>query len=139
MFRHVGIVVKDLEKQLQFYRDYLGLEVYYSQIEKGKFLENLIGYSKVEPLIYKLGKNNNIIVELLYFKDYENVNNKKLINNGITHFALTIENLDELYILLKSKGINFINPPELSDDKKHKVCFCQDYDLNYVELVEKMK
>ena len=139
MFRHVGIVVKDLEKQLQFYRDYLGLEVYYSQIEKGKFLENLIGYSNVEPLIYKLGKNNNIIVELLYFKDYENVNNKKLINNGITHFALTIENLDELYILLKSKGINFINPPELSDDKKHKVCFCQDYDLNYVELVEKMK
>ena len=41
MFRHVGIVVKDLEKQLQFYRDYLGLEVYYSQIEKGNFLENL--------------------------------------------------------------------------------------------------
>jgi catechol 2,3-dioxygenase-like lactoylglutathione lyase family enzyme len=139
MFRHVGIVVKDLEKQLQFYKDYLGLEVYYSQTERGLFLENLIGYTKVEPLIYKLGKNNNTIVELLYFKDYELVNNKKLINNGITNFALTVENLDELYIYLKNKGINFVNTPSLSEDKKYKVCFCQDYDLNYIELVEKIK
>jgi len=138
MFRHVGIVVKDLEKQLKFYKDLLGLEIYYSQIESGPFLENLIGYTKIKPLIYKLGKNNNTIVELLYFDNYESVHNKKLINNGITHFALTVENVDDLYIKLKNEDIHFISEPSISDDKKHKVCFCQDYDLNYIELVEKI-
>jgi catechol 2,3-dioxygenase-like lactoylglutathione lyase family enzyme len=135
MFRHVGIVVKDLEKQLKFYRDLLSLEVYYSEVEKGYFLENLIGVEGASPLIYKLGKNNKLIVELLFFGNGNEVE-KKITTYGLTHFAINVDDIEKLYMQMIDSGIKFISAPLLSNDKKVKVCFCQDYESNYIELVE---
>lgn len=134
--RHTGIVVVDLRKQLEFYRDLLGLEVYYSHVEKGAFLNKILGEAGHRPLIYKLGSGGKNIVELLYFSDAKRTKSKKLINTGLTHFALTVKKLDELYLLLISKGIKFTHAPEISPDGRHKVSFCRDFDGNYVELVE---
>lgn len=138
MFRHVGIVVKDLEKQLFFYKDLLGLEVYYSQVEKGIFLETILGFSGAEAKIYKLGKEGKTIIELLDFTEKYTIENKKINFSGITHFALTVEKIEYLYTNLVFNGIKFISSPKVSEDGKHKVCFCQDYDGNYIELVEKI-
>lgn len=136
MFRHVGLVVNDIKKQLKFYQELLGLEIYYEKVEKGAFLEKIIGKKDVAPLILKLGKNNKTIIELLYFGEKEEFNSRNLFFPGITHFAITVENIDEIYKKLKEQKINFISEPQISDDKKHKVCFCQDYELNYIELVQ---
>lgn len=138
MFRHVGIAVNDIEKQLSFYRDLLGLEVYYSQEEKGLFLESLIGFAGASAYIYKLGKDNKTIVELLKFNKNIETGKKNLNSFGITHFAITVEKLDDLYLNLSSSGVKFINKPLISEDGKHKVCFCQDFEENYIELVEKI-
>ena len=135
MFRHVGIVVKDLEKQLKFYKDLLDLEVYYNKIEKGHFLESLIGEKGASPLIYKLGKNDKTLVELLFF-GYGEESEKKITTYGLTHFAINVDDIEKTYNKMKDYGINFISPPLISDDKKVKVCFCQDYESNYIELVQ---
>ena len=139
MFRHVGIVVRDLEKQLNFYRDLLDLEVYYSQIEKGFFLEKLIGITHAAPLIYKLGKDGKTIVELLKFDDSYSTEEKTLNSFGITHFAITVEKIDNLYVKLLSNGVEFVSEPIISPDGNHKVSFCKDFEGNYIELVEKIK
>lgn len=138
MFRHIGIVVKDLKKQIFFYKDLLGLEIYYSEIEKGIFLETILGFNGAEAKIYKLGKEGKTLVELLEFTEKHIVENKKINFSGITHFALTVEKIEDLYTNLVFNGIKFLSPPKVSDDGKHKVCFCQDYDGNYIELVEKI-
>lgn len=139
MFRHVGIVVENIEKQLFFYKELLGLEVYYEEIEKGYFLETIIGYKDVSPKIYKLGKDNKTIVELLYFgNNLEQINKTNLIKKGITHFAITIENLENTYEILSNNNINFVSKPMLSPSGKHKVCFCQDFESNFIELVENL-
>lgn len=136
MFRHVGIVVKDINKQLKFYKELLGLEIYYQKIEKGYFLESLIDKKDVEPLIFKLGKDGQIIIELLYFNNSEEIQQKDLASPGITHFAITVKDIDGLYKKMKESGVNFLNKPQISDDGKFKVCFCQDYELNFLELVQ---
>lgn len=137
--RHTGIVVNNLRKQLEFYRDLLGLEVYYSKVEKGSFVNKILGSKGHRPLIYKLGSGGKNIVELLYFEDAEKSKAKKLFNTGFTHFAITVKDLDKLYLLLKEKSVKFVNTPEVSPDGLHKVVFCQDFDGNFIELVEVIK
>ena len=56
--------------------------------------------------------------------------------HGITHFALTVENLQTVYDLMVEKGINFISQPEVNDSNTAIVAFCRDYEGNFIELVE---
>lgn len=137
-FRHIGIVVKNLDKQLYFYNDLLGLEIYYHETEKGKFLETILNKKNVEADIYKLGRNNNIIVELLHFSDYHKSESKKLFDTGLTHFAITVDSVDKIYKKLIENKVKFISFPELSVNGKYKVCFCRDFEGNLLELVEEI-
>jgi len=137
MFRHVGIVVNDVDRQLYFYNKLLGLEIIYSKVESGIFLDEILNNEKLNLPIYKLGKNNVTIVELLYWgkqRKYE----KKISRNGITHFALTIEDVESIYLKLKKEGVKFLSKPYINLENTHKVCFCQDFEGNYIELVEEL-
>jgi len=137
-FRHVGIVVADMNSQLRFYKDLLGLEIYYNETEIGKFFDTILGLKKSCAKIYKLGRNNKTIVELIEFAFYSTPSHKRLKKTGITHFAITVDNLDYLYDNYEGV-IKFVSEPQISDDGKHKVCFCQDFEGNYIELVEILK
>jgi catechol 2,3-dioxygenase-like lactoylglutathione lyase family enzyme len=138
MFRHIGIVVKDLEKQLFFYKDLLGLEIYYNELEKGTFLDTILKTKNTEINIIKLGKLNQTIVELLKFKDNSSLNEINNIKSfGYTHFALTIDNLNELYYFLLKKNVEFLSAPSLNNSGEFLVCFCKDFENNLIELVEK--
>ena len=136
MFRHIGIVVQDLEKQLFFYKDLLGLEVYYNMEEKGDFLEYVLNSKSISAKIIKLGKDNNTIIELLKFNNKGKEGKKNIIDYGYTHIALTINNLQKLYESLLSSNISFLSEPKINDMKTHKVCFCKDFENNIIELVE---
>jgi len=140
MFRHIGIVVSDIDTQLKFYKDLLNLEVYYDKVEKGEFLSHIIDKSNLKAHVIKLGKNSETIVELLKFEKKPRLAfpGKSLFQKRITHFALTVQNLDELFLKMSKKNINFVNYPKISENKKYKVCFCQDYEGNFVELVEEL-
>ena len=136
MFRHIGIVVKNMITQKEFYEKILGLEIYYDEIEKGSFLEEIVGEKGVEAHIVKLGKENHTMVELLDFNRGEITTFKKLIQSGYTHFALTVTQLEEKYSYMKKGGISFISPPKLNTEKNALVCFCQDPEGNFIEMVE---
>jgi catechol 2,3-dioxygenase-like lactoylglutathione lyase family enzyme len=139
MFRHVGIVVKDLDKQLFFYRDLLGLEVLYDELESGFFLDKILNTKGVKIKIYKLGSEGKTLVELLHYENSENtISEKKINSNGITHFAITLDNLDKYYEFLKKEGVTFLSEPVTNEKSTHKVCFCTDFENNFIELVEEL-
>ncbi len=139
MFRHVGIVVKDLNKQLFFYKDLLGLDILYNQIESGYFLEKILNIDNVKIDIYKLGLQNKTIVELLHYEVIEDSDLYKKINsNGITHFAITVDSLEKTYDILKQRGVSFLSEPVINQSCTHKVCFCMDFENNFIELVEEL-
>ena len=135
MFRHVGIVVNDLNKMIWFYQDLIGLKIIYDKIEEGRFLNHILNSNNKSPRIIKFGQNNKTIVELLYFEGCE-INKKNLFNNGYTHFALTIDDGNYLYDKFIENGLSVINTPTISDEKTVKVFFGMDPENNIIEFVE---
>ena len=135
MFRHVGIVVNDLDKMIWFYQDLIGLEIIYDKIEEGGFLNHILNSDNKSPRIIKLGQDNKTIVELLYFGDCK-INEKNLFDNGYTHFALTIEDSNSLYDKFIKNDLSVINTPIISDEKTVKVFFGVDPENNIIEFVE---
>ena len=54
----------------------------------------------------------------------------------ISHFAVTVKNVDSLYKKLKKNGIKFVSEPTLSNDKKVKLTFCRAPEGTLIEMVQ---
>ena len=135
--RHMGIVVSDMEKSLKFYRDLLGLKVKSLVDEEGEFLDNMLAHENVKNKVAKLyAKNGNALVELIDSKLYGNKKDRDFFTIGASHFALTVDDLDETYDYLIKNGVKFTAPPQQSPDGFAKVTFCEDPDGTLIELVE---
>lgn len=122
----------DLEKTSKFYREVIGLDLMYDKIEEGEFLEHIVEKKGARAHIHKLGKNGNTIVELLRWDEIYESERPKLFNLGVTHFALTVNNIENIL----SKTHLVIGFPKLSPDGRFKVVFCHDPEGNLIELVE---
>lgn len=136
MFRHIGIVVSNLDNMLFFYSHIMGMDIISDEFEYGYFLNEILGLTNVKGRIIKLGKENRTIVELLDFNKKENRGANSLLEKGITHFAITVTNIDELYDKLIKNNIFVISKPQISVNKNFKVCFCKDPEGNFIEIVE---
>ena len=133
----MGIVVSDMEKSLKFYRDLLGLKVKSLVDEEGEFLDNMLAHENVKNKVAKLyAKNGNALVELIDSKLYGNKKDRDFFTIGASHFALTVDDLDETYDYLIKNGVKFTAPPQQSPDGFAKVTFCEDPDGTLIELVE---
>jgi len=140
--RHVGVVVKDLEKSLHFYKDLLGFKVRKEMEEECPYIDTVLGLKNVRLKTVKLmpppGGGG---VELLYYHSPDSPQRSPcaIHERAITHFALTIEGLDQEYERLLKQGVKFISPPQIASDGGAKVAFCQDPDGNYIELTEELR
>jgi catechol 2,3-dioxygenase-like lactoylglutathione lyase family enzyme len=140
--RHVGIVVNNLSKMVEFYK-LLGFEEYLETNIKGELIDELIGLHNTDIEIVKLKSiKDDFIIELLKYNNINNsnslINKRELCDIGIFHLAFTVDNIDDIYNKLKSISIKFNSPPLLTSDNV-KVCFCRDWEGNFVELVQDLK
>jgi catechol 2,3-dioxygenase-like lactoylglutathione lyase family enzyme len=135
--RHTGIVVKDLEKMLTFYRDVLGFKVKKEMSESGEFTDKILGLKGVRLTTVKMNADDGNLVELLHFESHSCAQAKRdLGDHGYSHMAFTVENLDREYGRLKELGVEFNSSPQVSPDNYAKVAFCRDPEGNFLELVE---
>ena len=65
--RHTGLVVKDLNKSIKFYET-LGLKLWKRELEKGKFISQVVGLDNAEIETAKLKVSDGSLVELLEYK-----------------------------------------------------------------------
>ena len=139
--RHSGIVVKDADRSVVFYRDYLGFEVIDDRFEGGKYLETILGLPGACARTVKLRGAGTSIIELLEFQGSEEDKSTKpvgLLGLGPTHIALTVDDIDTLYLSLLKQGTCFVSAPIMSPDGKVKLAFCRDPDGAFLELVQEM-
>ena len=135
--RHIGIVVNNMEKSLEFYRDLLGLKIVRDMNEHGNHLDNMLSLNNVQVRTVKLSANDNItLIELLEFKSHNDNEVRNFYTIGASHIAFTVENIEKLYENLSEKNIEFNSPPQKSPDGLVKVTFCKDPDDTPIELVE---
>jgi len=137
--RHTGIVVRNLDKALNFYKSVLGLKVQKKMNESGKYIDNLIGLKGVKVKTIKMSADDGNLIELLYFESHPRKNIKRdICDIGYSHISFTVEDVDREYERLKTSGIKFSSVPQVSPDGKAKVVFCQDPEGNFIELVEQL-
>lgn len=139
--RHFGLVVSNIEKALEFYQDLLGLCVQGKTDENGEFISKVLSFQNIKVKTVKLSADDNSTrLELLEFENPKINQNKKisLFEPGFTHIALTVKNLDKMYLRLKNARIEFNSPPTISPNGTLKVVFCKDFDGNYLELIEEI-
>ena len=135
--RHVGIVVSDMDASLKFYKELLGLKIKSLVDEEGEFLDNMLAHKNVKNKVAKLFTGNgNALVELIDSKSFANKKDQNFFTIGASHFAFTVDNLQETYEYLLKNNVKFTAPPQLTPDGYAKVTFCEDPDGTPIELVE---
>ena len=136
--RHVGLVVKDLAKQESFYSA-LGFRRFKSEIESGRFIEQVTGIDKVEIEWVKMTLPEGMVLELLKYRQPESqVRCEKAHADrlGCSHIAFTVNQIDEICNVIEDNGGSVVNPPEPSSDGQVKVAYCHDPEGILLEIVE---
>ena len=137
--RHLGIVVKDLNRAMWFYKELLGLELQRRMVENGPCIDTVLALGGVEVETVKLRAKEGITqIELVSFRSHpvSLLENVRTLIAGPTHVAFTVDDLDKLYVDMSSAGIEFNCPPQVSPDGKVLLTYCKDPDGTLVELVE---
>tara|TARA_E500000178_G_C17010919_1_gene750496 strand:+ start:1446 stop:1874 length:429 start_codon:yes stop_codon:yes gene_type:complete len=138
--RHTGIVTKDLKKSLFFWNKIFKFKIKKDLVEKGKTLDKVLKHKNVKVRTLKLSDNFGNLIELLYFKSPQTINNNKYFTNskGITHLSVTVKNINYIYEKYKEK-IKFNSPPLMSEDKKVLMTYCRTPEGCFLELVQEAK
>ena len=139
--RHIGLVIKNVNKSLHFWCGSLGFKIISDQIESGSSLSKILKIKKVKVRTIKIKDKNKNMLELLYFfntkkNKFDRSLNLKTNHFGFTHLALTVNHIDNLCKLLKKNKIKLNSKPILSKDKKVKMTYIKSPEGVFVELVQ---
>ena len=136
--RHVGIVVKDMEKMLAFYRDFLGLVVQIDCREKGAFIDTVQNLEGVDVRMVKLALPDGSLIELLCDDGHpiKALDRRRLCDAGIVHVAFTVQDVEKTYEAFTERQLETLSSPTTSPDGKARLFFTRDPEGNLMELVE---
>jgi catechol 2,3-dioxygenase-like lactoylglutathione lyase family enzyme len=136
--RHVGVVVNDLEMNKKFWVEGMGFELVSELLEKGNHIDTIMESEGVCVKTAKLRDRKGLIVELLKFSSpkVEKTLNTSPFTPGITHIAITVDNLDHFYTHLPAYGGFFHCKPQYSPDASVKFIYCRGPEGVIIELVE---
>ena len=141
MTRHVGIVVNDLEKTRDFWINTLGFKLHIEAKEESPYIDELLAIKDPRLTTVKLIDSNGFIIELLKFENYqvENSWSGDLKTTGLTHIALTVDNLEGLVDKLKKQNYAPLSDIKISPSKKVKVVFVKGPEAIMLELVQELE
>ena len=135
---HAGIVVRDMNRSLPFYRDLLGLKVWADYKDESDYVCKVTDVPGARLWIVKLQSPGGGMVELLQYLSHpqEAPPPSRSCDVGCNHIALEVEDIDALYEKLVAGGIRFHSPPLLSSNGTAKVTYCRDPEGVIVELMQ---
>ena len=139
LIRHIGLVVKDLEKSIEFYEQVFNLNVINRMIEKGKYIEKLTGIDGVGVEWAKLTDDNSNILELIEYIAQKDPDPQIILKVNLlrsTHIAFTVKDINEIYEELLRRDLLCNSEPLISSDGKVKVLYAHDPDGIIIEIVE---
>ena len=133
-------MVNDLEKTKDFWICALGFKLLIEAVENSPYIDELIAIKDPALTTVKLIDSNGFIIELLKFENYQVDNSWSggLKTTGLTHIALTVDNLDKLVGNLKNQNYEPLSQIKLSPNKKVKVVFVRGPEAIMLELVQEL-
>jgi catechol 2,3-dioxygenase-like lactoylglutathione lyase family enzyme len=133
-------VVNDLEKTRDFWINLLGFNLHIETKEESPYIDELLAIKDPSLTTVKLIDSKGFIIELLKFDNYqvENSWSGDLKTTGLTHIALTVDNLDELAEILRKLDYQTLSEIKTSPNKKVKVVFVRGPEGIMLELVQEL-
>jgi catechol 2,3-dioxygenase-like lactoylglutathione lyase family enzyme len=133
-------VVNDLERTKDFWINSLGFKLHIEAKEESPYIDDLLAIKDPKLTTVKLIDSKGFIIELLKFESYQ-VNQSwsgDLKTTGLTHIALTVDNIDELVGNLKNQSYQTFSEIKTSPNKKVKVVFVRGPEAIMIELVQEL-
>ena len=133
-------MVNDLEKTRDFWINTLGFKLHIEAKEESPYIDELLAIKDPMLTTVKLIDSKGFIIELLKFENYqvENSWSGDLKTTGLTHIALTVDNLDELVEILRKLDYQTLSEIKTSPNKKVKVVFVRGPEGIMLELVQEL-
>ncbi len=138
--RHVGIVVQDLPASEDFWCNTMGFTVFRRMEESRPFIDVILGMQDVRLTTVKLTAPDGNLIELLKFHSHADSEawGGAMTSTGLTHLALTVNDVRATYTQLSANDVKFISPPQPSVDGRALVTFCVGPEGLVLELVEEL-
>ena len=135
---HTGFVVADLDRSVKFYTDVVGLQVVATRERTGAPISQIVGYqdSHLKIVVLGTGQNGHFLELIQYVhppSDERPTQERSVL--GATHLALSVDDIQETFQGLISRGARKLNPPT-SVSPGRTACYLQDPDGNWLELME---
>jgi catechol 2,3-dioxygenase-like lactoylglutathione lyase family enzyme len=133
-------VVNDLEKTRDFWIDLLGFKLHIEAKEESPYIDELLAINDPALTTVKLIDSKGFIIELLKFDNYqiEHSWSGDLKTTGLTHIALTVDDLDEIIAILRKLDYQTLSEIKISPNKKVKVVFVRGPEGIMLELVQEL-
>ena len=133
-------MVKDLEKNRDFWINTMGLKLHIEALEESPYIDELLAIKDPALKTVKLIDSKGFIIELLKFENYQVGNSWSgdLKTTGLTHIALTLDNLDELVKVLIKDDYQTLSDIKVSPNGRVKVVFVKGPEGLMLELVEEL-
>ena len=103
--RHVGITVVDAKESLEFYHGLLGFKIQKDMEESGDYIDNFSGEEGIRVRTIKMSGSDGSLIELLEYHSHPSSKpiRRSITEVGCSHFALTVDDLDNLYFVTLTK------------------------------------
>ena len=110
---HTSYTISNLENSLDFYIGKLGLELLWQRRIEDAYFCDIIGFPNcsVRAAHLRIPGSNHYLELFEYIAPGGQKADVRTNNVGSSHVALLVENLEETYLELKSKGVEFRSPP----------------------------
>ena len=138
---HVAVTVSSIEKSIPFYKDILGLSVLSEHELEGKEIEQMSDMPGTRLKSVRLGiPNSDMIIDL---QEYYHPIGTPIVSRTCdpcnSHFCFFVDDMDQSYVEMKSKGVRFKSEPvvfDLGPEGIVKVVWFYDPDDFVLELLE---
>ncbi|BDC18138.1 methylmalonyl-CoA epimerase [Acidianus sp. HS-5] len=115
---HIGVVVENLDKAIDFYEKNLGMKLIDKEELKDRGLK----------VAFMVGKNGDSAVELLEPINHEDMNNTvakflKTRGPGLHHLAIRVEDINKALEDLSTKGMQLVDKQPRPGARGHLVAF----------------
>jgi len=115
---HIGVVVEDIDKAIEFYTTTLGMKL----VHREDLLDRGI------KVAFLTGTNGETAVELLEPINHEDMNNTvakflKTKGPGLHHLAVKVENIEKSLKELESNGLQLVDKVPRPGARGHLVAF----------------
>ena len=139
--RHTGIVVRDLNRAVAFYRDTFGFQPASQDRETGPFISALVGLDDVDVAWVKLTAPDGSMLELLQYHSHpDDAPHQPAPSNKVAnaHLALTVTDVDALYQRFQELGLPTHGAPKTAPNGKARALYAHDPDGVILELVQEL-